>query len=94
MAQHFGAADETILWFKRSKTDQEGAGAARNHYRAGGEVFPVWAAECYNVHFPSRILAHAAGGHGSHHGLRRRGLGGMTRPARGPSIVTSHVDKG
>ena len=54
-AQHFGAADEIILWFKRSKTDQQGAGAARNHYRAGGEICPVWAAECYNVHFPARM---------------------------------------
>ena len=41
----FAKAHEEILWFKGGKADQEGAGAARNHFRSGDRMCPVLAAQ-------------------------------------------------
>ena len=49
-----GSADEIVLTFRASKTDQEGAGATRNHYRTGQELCVVKAAGYMHKHFGAR----------------------------------------
>ena len=51
----FSEADEVMLRFKKSKADQEGAGATRNHYRSGEELCPAEALAFLQRHFGHRM---------------------------------------
>ena len=55
-------ADEVLLCFRSSKSDQEGQGATRSHYRSGEELCVVRALAHIAHHFPQR-LGQGADGH-------------------------------
>ena len=50
-------AEELLLYFKKSKADQEGAGAMRNHYATGEDLCPVQAMRWVHQHLGARMRA-------------------------------------
>ncbi|CAE8671228.1 unnamed protein product [Polarella glacialis] len=55
-ADRWDAADEVVVQFRKTKTDQEAFGCTRAHYCSGEEVFcPIKAMEGLEKHFPNRF---------------------------------------